>query len=82
MIKVFVLFAVLFLGSGYAACSTVAESLRAEYTSGMFEAFVTQSHGKSTVAFHQFDVAREKAKKAGENPLKLIANAILHIKQL
>ena len=39
----------------------------------MFEAFVTQSYGKSTVAFYQFDVAREKAKKAGENPLKIIA---------
>lgn len=73
MTKIFALFAILFLGSGYATCSTVAESIRSEYTSGMFEAFITQSHGKSTIAFYQFDVAREKAKKAGENPLKLIA---------
>ncbi|MBX7066486.1 MAG: hypothetical protein K1X28_04590 [Parachlamydiales bacterium] len=47
--------------------------IRAEYAAGMFEAFVSQSYGKSTVAFYQFDVAREKAKKAGENPLKIIA---------
>lgn len=73
MKKVFVLLAILFLGSGYAACSKVAENIRADYASGMFEAFVTQSYGKSTIAFYQFDVAREKAKKAGENPLKIIA---------
>jgi hypothetical protein len=73
MKKIFILLAILCLGSGYAACSTVAESIRADYAAGMFEAFVTQSYGKSTVAFYQFDVAREKAKKAGENPLKIIA---------
>lgn len=73
MRKAFVLLAILFLGSGYAACSTVAENIRADYASGMFEAFITQSYGKSTIAFYQFDVAREKAKKAGENPLKIIA---------
>lgn len=39
----------------------------------MFEAFLTQSQGKSTIAFYQFDVAREAAKKAGENILNLIA---------
>ncbi|MBU6446296.1 MAG: hypothetical protein KGQ49_02730 [Verrucomicrobia bacterium] len=74
MKKVFVFLGLLlFLGSGYAACSTVPESIRSEYASGMFEAFITQSYGKSTIAFYQFDVAREKAKKAGENPLKIIA---------
>lgn len=73
MKKVFVLLAFFFLASGYAACSGVVEKLRADYASGMFEAFVTQSYGKSTIAFYQFDVAREKAKKAGENPLKIIA---------
>lgn len=73
MKKVFILLAMLFLGSGYAACSKVAEHIRADYAAGMFEAFVTQSYGKSTIAFYQFDVAREKAKKAGENPLKIIA---------
>lgn len=73
MTKFYVLFLVLFLASGYAGCSKVPENLRAEYASGMFEAFVTQSYGKSTIAFYQFDVAREKAKKAGENPLKIIA---------
>ncbi len=61
------------LTSGYSACSTVPESIRADYASEMFDAFVTQSYGKSTIAFYQFDVAREKAKKAGENPLKIIA---------
>ncbi len=73
MIKFYTLLLVLFLGSGYAACSAVPENIRSEYASGMFEAFVTQSYGKSTIAFYQFDVAREKAKKAGENPLKIIA---------
>ena len=73
MNKLIVFLAVLFLGSGFAACSTVSENIRAEYASGMFEAFVTQSYGKSTIAFYQFDVAREKARKAGENPLRLIA---------
>lgn len=63
----------IFLTSGYSAYSTVSESIRTEYASGMFEAFVTQSYGKSTIAFYQFDVAREKAKKSGENPLKIIA---------
>jgi hypothetical protein len=64
---------VLFLASGYSECSKVSESIRAEYASGMFEAFVSQSYGKSTVASYQFDVARENAKKAGEDPLKIIA---------
>jgi hypothetical protein len=73
MRTLFVLFTILFLESGFAACSTVPESIRSEYVAGMFEAFVTQSYGKSTIAFYQFDVAREKAKKAGENPLKIIA---------
>lgn len=51
----------------------MADSIRADYATGMFEAFVTQSYGKSTIASCQFDVAREKAKKARENPLKIIA---------
>ena len=51
----------------------VPQPTRDAYASGMFEAFITQSYGKSTIAFYQFDVAREKAKKAGENPLRLIA---------
>lgn len=52
MTKVFTLLAVLVLGSGYAACSTVDESTRADYASGMFEAFASQSYGKSTTAFY------------------------------
>lgn len=56
-----------------AKCSTVPESVRNKYASDMFEAFITQSQGKSTLAFFQFDVAREHAKKAGENILNLIA---------
>jgi hypothetical protein len=68
----FLLFFVLFAGA-YAKCSSVSDTLRDEYASGMFEAFITQSYGKSTIAFYQFDVACEKAKKAGENPIKLIA---------
>ena len=58
------------LTSRYSAGSTVPESTRTDYASGMFEAFVTQSYGKSTIAFYQFDVAREKAKKAGDEDLK------------
>jgi hypothetical protein len=73
MKTVFLFLGLLFLGSGYAACSKVSEAIRSEYARGMFEAFVTQSYGKSTIAFYQFDVAREKAKKAGENPLRIIA---------
>jgi hypothetical protein len=73
MDKLIVFLFFILLTSGYSACSTVQEPLRTDYASGMFEAFVTQSYGKSTIAFYQFDVAREKAKKAGENPLKIIA---------
>lgn len=47
-------------------------STRNEYASGMFEAFITQSFGKSTIAFFQFETAREQAKKAGENIVNLI----------
>jgi hypothetical protein len=39
----------------YAKCSAVPESVRNKYASAMFEAFITQSQGKSTVAFFQFD---------------------------
>lgn len=64
----------MFLWSGVnAKCSTVPQSIREDYASGMFEAFITQSYGKSTIAFYQFDTAREAAKKAGENPLRLMA---------
>lgn len=73
MKKAFILIAVLILGSGYAGCSTVPESIRSEYASGMFDAFISQSHGKSTVATYQFEVAKEKAKKAKENPIKINA---------
>lgn len=56
---IFVLFAILFLESGHTACSTVAEDIRSDYATGMFEAFITQSYGKSTIAFYQFDVYPE-----------------------
>jgi hypothetical protein len=69
----FLLTILFFSSSAYAKCSIVPPSIKDDYASGMFEAFVTQSNGKSLAAFYQFDVAREKAKKAGENPLKLIA---------
>lgn len=70
---IFLFVSLLFCNGSYAKCSTVPSSIKDDYASGMFEAFVTQSYGKSTVAFYQFDVAREKAKKAGENILNLIA---------
>lgn len=57
----------------FAKCSEVPESVRNKYASDMFQAFATQCYGKSTAAFCQFEIAREEAKKAGENPLKLIA---------
>lgn len=67
-------FVILLLGVNLSAkCSMVTESVRNKYASDMFEAFITQSHGKSTVAFCQFDVAREQAKQAGENILNLMA---------
>lgn len=72
MRAVCVLLTILFLESAL-ALSPVPEPLRSEYAGGMFEAFVTQSYGKSTLAFYQFDVARDKAKKVGESPLKIIA---------
>lgn len=56
-----------------AKCSEIPELVRSRYASDMFQAFVTQSYGKSTAAFCQFEIAREEAKKAGENILKLIA---------
>jgi len=56
-----------------AKCSEVPESVRNKYASDMFQAFAIQSYGKSTAAFCQFEIAREEAKKAGENVLKLIA---------
>jgi hypothetical protein len=57
----------------YAKHSKIPESIRNEFASEMFEAFITQSYGKSTHAFCQFDAAREKAKKAGEHIFNLIA---------
>lgn len=71
--KSLLLIALFFWGAAYTKCSTVPQPIRDDYASGMFEAFITQSYGKSTIAFYQFDVAREKAKKAGENPVRLIA---------
>lgn len=41
--KVIVFLFFILLTSGYSACSTVPESTRTDYASGMFEAFVTQS---------------------------------------
>ena len=73
MHKLIIFLFFIFLTSGYSACSIVPEPIRTDYASEMFQAFVTQSYGRSTIAFYQFDVAREKAKKAGENPLKIIA---------
>jgi hypothetical protein len=73
MNKLITLIAFLFAGSAYPLSLSVPDSTRADYASGMFDAFITQSYGKSTIAFYQFDLAREKAKKAGENPLKLNA---------
>ena len=51
----------------------IPRETRDVYASSMYNAFVLQSQGKSTLAFYQFDTAREQAKKAGENPLKLAA---------
>lgn len=74
MIRNVFFFSILFFGiEVYAKCSTIPESIKNKYASDMFDAFVTQSYGKSTVAFFQFDIAREQAKKAGENILNLIA---------
>lgn len=73
MIQPLALLVILFFVSGHAGCSSVVESIRSEYASGMFDAFISQSYGKSTVAFYQFDVAREKAKKAKESPIKINA---------
>jgi hypothetical protein len=70
---IFLLVSLLLWNGSYAKCSTVPSPIKDDYASGMFGAFVTQSYGKSTIAFCQFNVAREKAKKAGENPLKIIA---------
>lgn len=74
MSRIIVFLTILFSGIGaYAKCSAVPQTAKDEYASGMFEAFLTQAQGKSTIAFWQFDTAREKAKKAGENILNLIA---------
>ena len=73
MTKLLMVFLLVLFNLGYCGCSNVPEAIRKDYASGMFEAFITQSYGKSTIAFYQFDVAREKAKKVGENPLRLIA---------
>ncbi len=70
---IFLLFSILLSNVAFAKCSTVQQSIKDDYASGMFEAFVTQSYGKSTIAYCQFDIAREKAKKAGESPLRLMA---------
>jgi hypothetical protein len=74
MNRILFFLAVLIFNNGtYAKCSGIAQSVKDDYATGMFEAFISQSYGKSTIASYQFDVAREKAKKAGENVLNLIA---------
>lgn len=42
------------------------------YSSHLYNAFILQSQGKSNIAFIQFHSAREEARKAGENPLKIL----------
>lgn len=54
-------------------CSEVIQQLRDTYSSNIYNAFILQSQGQSTLAFFQFDSARDQAKKAGESPLKLAA---------
>ena len=56
-----------------AKCSDVSQQLRDTYSARMYEGFILQSQGKSTLAFYYFDSARDEAKKAGESPLKLAA---------
>src|SRR3989344_3722550 len=71
---VVILFSILiFANEVCAKCSAVPESIKNKYASDMFEAFVTQSYGQSTIAFYQFDVAREQAMKSGENILNIMA---------
>jgi hypothetical protein len=55
-----------------AECSKVPQAIRQSYTSNFYQAFVTQSYGKSTSAFCQFQLAYEEAKKAGESVLRLM----------
>jgi len=56
-----------------AKSTDISQTLRNTYSSNLYSAFFLQSQGKSNVAFIQFDSAREEAKKAGENPLKIAA---------
>ena len=74
MMKIVLLFSILMLTTEISAnCSTVPPSIKNEYASGMFAAFITQSQGKSIAGWYQFETWREHAKKSGENILKLIA---------
>lgn len=73
MKSIFFLFILFFGIDTFAKCSEISESIRNRYASDIFQAFITQSYGKSTVAFFQFETAREEAKKAGESILRLIA---------
>lgn len=56
-----------------AKCSEVPHQIKEKYASDMHQAFWLQAHGKSTLAYFQFQSAYEEAKKAGENILRLIA---------
>lgn len=69
----FIISFLLLCTSGFGSCSQVPQATRDSYASEMYQAFITQSYGKSTIAFYQFDVAREKAKQAGESLLRIIA---------
>lgn len=56
-----------------AKCSEVSSHTKNSYASNMHHAFWLQAHGKSTLAFFQFQSAYEEAKKAGENLLRIVA---------
>jgi hypothetical protein len=58
--------------SVYANCSAVPPALKQAYGSDFYRAFEYQSLGKSIVAFTQFQVAYESAKKAGESIYRLM----------
>lgn len=55
----------------HAKSTDIPLQTRNNYASNMYNGFILQSQGKSNSAFFQFDSAREEAKKAGENPLKI-----------
>lgn len=69
----FVLYSIFISFPLFSKTIDIPQQIRSAYSSNMYNAFVLQSQGKSNLAFIQFHSAREEAKKAGENPLKLIA---------